>query len=280
MILLADSGSTKTDWCLIKEDGSIICEVSTRGTNPFFETEEEISDEIGNGLVPLLPSGVIDDLYFYGAGSGFPDKIEIVKRAINRHLRIQHIEVDSDVLAAARALCGHKAGIACILGTGSNSCLYDGVNITKNVSPLGYILGDEGSGAYFGKILVGDVLKKQLPDTLCNKFMKQYHLTSVEIIDHVYRKPFPNRFLASLTIFLQQNINHPAIESILIDGFKAFFKRNIMQYENYDKSPIHFIGSIAYFYQRELRKAADEMNITVGKIIKKPMKGLIEYHRM
>ena len=209
MILIADSGSTKTDWCLV-EHGELLQQIFTKGTNPFFQTEEEISNEIATALLPQLKTSVLDAVYFYGAGCAFPDKIETVRRAILRHLEVKgEVEVSTDMLAAARGLCGHQAGIACIMGTGSNSCYYDGEKIVQNVSPLGFILGDEGSGACLGKLLVGDLLKNQLGAELKEEFLSQYNLTPADIIDRVYRKPFPNRFLASLSPFLAQHIDNP-----------------------------------------------------------------------
>lgn len=277
MILLADSGSTKTNWSLV-DKGQLIKRFSTKGTNPFYQSEEEISTEVANCLVPQLPSKMLDSIYFYGAGCAF-DKIDVVKRAIGRHLSVKKdFEVNTDMLAAARSLCGHKAGIACILGTGSNSCFYDGHNIVSNVSPLGFILGDEGSGAVLGKLLVGDLLKKQLPETLKTKFLAEYNLSVGEIIDRVYRKPFPNRFLASLNPFLEENIEEPGVRELVVNSFKAFLKRNVMLYKDYSKYPIHFIGSIALAYKNQLLEAGKEMSIEIGKIVKDPMDGLIEYH--
>ena len=249
MILIADSGSTKTDWCVV-EDGQLIQQIFTKGTNPFFQSEEEISNEIATALLPQLKTNALDAVYFYGAGCGFPDKIAMVHRAITKHLQVKgEVEVNTDMLAAARGLCQHQAGIACIMGTGSNSCYYDGKQIVTNVSPLGFILGDEGSGAVLGKLLVGDILKNQMTPELKEKFLAQFNLTPADIIDRVYRKPFPNRFLASLSPFLAQNLDEPCIRALVLGSFKAFLKRNVMQYENYHKSKVHFIGSVAFYYK-------------------------------
>lgn len=278
MILIADSGSTKTNWCLI-EHGQPIKEVFTKGTNPFFQTQKEISNELSASLLPMLPINNFTTIHFYGAGCINPEKIEIVKSAIASQLQVTNsIEVATDMLGAARALCGHQAGIACIMGTGSNSCYYDGKKIINNVSPLGFILGDEGSGAVLGKLLVGDLLKNQLPTELKTKFLAQYQLTSADIIDKVYRQPFPNRFLASLSPFLAQNLNIPSIHTLVLNSFKAFLLRNVMQYK-YQQMPVHFIGSVAFHYQEVLREAAEEMHINLGTILKSPMQGLIEYHK-
>jgi len=180
MILIADSGSTKTDWCVV-ENGQLIRQIFTKGTNPFFQSEEEISNEIATALLPRLTTDALDAVYFYGAGCGFPDKIAMVHRAITKHLRVKgEVEVNTDMLAAARGLCQHDAGIACIMGTGSNSCYYDGKQIVSNVSPLGFILGDEGSGAVLGKLLVGDILKNQMTPELKEKFLTQFNLTPAD----------------------------------------------------------------------------------------------------
>ena len=279
MILIADSGSTKTDWCVV-EKGKLIQQVSTKGTNPFFQSEEEISNEIATALLPQLTTHAFDAVYFYGAGCGFPDKIAMVHRAIIQHLQVSgdEVEVNTDMLAAARGLCGHEAGIACILGTGSNSCFYNGEEIISNISPLGFILGDEGSGAVLGKLLVGDVLKNQLPSTIKEAFLKQFDLTVPEIIDRVYRQPFPNRFLASLSPFLAQHLDEPAIRTLVLNSFIAFLRRNVMQYD-YKQYPAHFIGSVAHCYKDILQEAAQQTGIQVGKILQSPMEGLIQYHQ-
>lgn len=277
MILIADSGSTKTDWCVI-EHGQLVQQVFTKGTNPFFQSEEEISNEIATALLPQLKTNEFEAVHFYGAGCAFPDKIDTVRRAIASHLRVKgDIEVSTDMLAAARGLCGHQSGIACIMGTGSNSCYYDGKEIVNNVSPLGFILGDEGSGAVLGKLLVGDILKNQMPEGMKEKFLEQFNLTMPEIIDRVYRQPFPNRFLASLSLFLVQNIEVPAVRQLVLCSFKKFLKRNVMQYD-YQHTSVHFIGSVAFYYKELLAEAAKEMGIQLGNIIQSPMEGLIKYH--
>ena len=278
MILIADSGSTKTDWCVV-EKGELVQQIFTKGTNPFFQSEKEISNEIATALLPQLKTSEFDAVYFYGAGCGFPNKIEIVHHAISKQLKVKgNVEVATDMLAAARGLCGREAGIACIMGTGSNSCYYDGENIVANVSPLGFILGDEGSGACLGKLMVGDLLKNQMTPELKEKFLKQFDLTPADIIDRVYRKPFPNRFLASLSPFLAQNINEPCVHELVLNSFKAFFKRNIMQYDNYRNLKVNLIGSVAFYYKEVLGEAAEAMDIQLGTIIQSPMEGLIKYH--
>lgn len=279
MILLADSGSTKTDWC-VAERGKAVKQISTAGTNPFFQTPDEIAGEVANSLLPALGEEArqISTIHFYGAGCAFPEKNRIVAEAIGRYIPAP-IEVQSDLMGAARALCGREAGIACILGTGSNSCLYDGKEIASNISPLGYILGDEGSGAVLGKLLVGDCLKRQLPEKLTEKFMQQYGLTPALLLESVYKRPFPNRFLASLTPFLLQNIDEPAIYKLVYDNFVRFFTRNVAHYAGAQGTPIHFVGSIAFYYQEVLKAAAEEAGMTVGRIVQAPMESLLHYHK-
>ena len=275
MILIADSGSTKTDWCLV-DNGVLVKQIFTKGTNPFFQTEDEISAEVSENLLPYLDTAKVDAVWFYGAGCAFPEKNEIVRAAIARHLNVP-IEVGSDLLGAARGLCGSQPGIACILGTGSNSCFYDGKEIVSNVSPLGFILGDEGSGAVLGKMLVGDVLKNQLPAALKEEFLSRYELTPAIILERVYKKPFPNRFLASLSPFLVEHLDVPEIHTLVLNGFKAFFDRNVKQYD-YKQYPVHLIGSLAYYYRSVLQEAAEQTGVRLGTIKQSPMEGLISYH--
>lgn len=278
MILIADSGSTKTDWCVVL-DGTPIKRIGTKGINPFFQSEEEIQQALTSSLLPQLPEGTINSVHFYGAGCTV-EKAPVLRRAIADSLPvIGNIKANSDMLAAARGLCGHEAGIACILGTGSNSCFYDGEAIVSNISPLGFILGDEGSGAVLGKLLVGDILKNQLPPALKDAFLRQFDLTAPEIIDRVYRQPFPNRFLASLSPFIAQHLEEPGIHRLVLKSFIAFLRRNVMQYD-YGQYPVHFIGSVAHCYRDILQEAAQETGISIGKILQSPMEGLIEYHTL
>lgn len=274
-ILIADSGATKTDWCLTK-NGEIIQRFSTKGISPVFQTGEEIAQEIRSNVYPALKDVGIKAVYFYGAGC-IPEKIELVRNAIHQSFPVDTIHVYSDLVAAAHSLCGHSAGIACILGTGSNSCQWNGDEIVKQISPLGFILGDEGSGAALGKNLVGDALKNQLTDGLKEALLDEYDLTPAIIIDKVYRQPFPNRFLASLSPFLLKHIGDQSIRQIVIRSFSAFFERNVMQYD-YQKNIINFVGSIAWYFSAPLKEAAAEKGIEVGIIAQSPMPGLVEYH--
>ena len=278
MILIADCGSTKIDWCVV-ENGEVKKQVFTSGINALLMTEEQIRETLANELAQEVAEFEIESVYYYGAGCLFDDICANVRRAIAANVpTAKTIEVHSDLVAAARALCGDREGIACILGTGSNSCFWDGEKIADNVSPLGYILGDEGSGAVLGKLLVGDVLKKQLPEELCEKFLKEYELDRQKIIESVYKKPAANRFLASLSPFLSKNIEEPAIHRLVLNAFKSFFVRNIENYKDYKNYAVSFVGSVAFYYREVLEEAAKAVDIKIGTIIKSPMEGLVKYH--
>jgi N-acetylglucosamine kinase-like BadF-type ATPase len=276
MILIADSGSTKTNWCL-SENGVILKTIFTKGINPFYQTEEEIIRDLEISLVPSLKGYQVDQVYFYGAGCSFPEKIALVSGAIGWHFKNVSIEVQSDLVGAARSLFAHSKGIACILGTGSNSCLYDGKQITENVSPLGFILGDEGSGAVLGKTLIADALKNQLPVELKDKLLKTYELTPQVVLENVYKKPFPNRFLAKLTPFLLENIHESSIRKIVSDSFDAFFVRNVLQYKT-ENVQVGFVGSIAHYFHEILEQVASGHGITISQVVQNPMDGLVKYH--
>ena len=278
MILVADCGSTKIDWCLLNET-KVVKQVFTMGMNAVMLTEEEIRQRLADELVPELSGYPVEEVYFYGAGCISDDVCGNVARAIRANFPdVNTVEVHTDLLAAARALLGRQPGIACIMGTGSNSCFYDGKNIVDNVSPLGFILGDEGSGAVLGKYLLGDVLKNQLPKDLCEKFLHQYDLDRLSIIKRVYKEPQANRFMASVTPFLRENLDRPEIYALVLNAFKAFFQRNIFQYPDYASHPVNLIGSIAFYYRPVLEEAAKACGCTIGRIIKSPMEGLIAYH--
>ncbi|MEN9919854.1 MAG: hypothetical protein RL662_2290 [Bacteroidota bacterium] len=276
MILLADGGSTKVDWTLI-DQGKVIAQVFTKGANPFFRTREEISHDIQTELMPVIARYTINSVYFYGAGCAFPEKNDIVRAAIADHIQAQYIEVGSDLLAAAKALCGRKSGIACIIGTGSNSCYYDGETMVNNVSPLGYILGDEGSGAVIGRLFIGACLKNQLTQGLKEEFMAEYKLTPADILDRVYKQPLANRFLAGFSPFLLKHINDATVYTLVYNAFTDFFKKNVMQYD-YQNHEVHFAGSIAYYYRDVLKKAGADLGIRIGTIKASPMEGLITYY--
>lgn len=276
MILIADSGSTKTEWCVAGQ-GEVIQRFTTAGTNPYYQSAEEITEEWKVSLFPKLKNYDLKTVYFYGAGCAFSDKQQMIAGILANHLHTP-VEVYSDLMAAARALCQRLPGIACILGTGSNSCLYDGVEIIQHTPPLGFILGDEGSASAMGKQLVSDCLKHQLPDTLIRQFMQQHELTTELILERVYRQPFPNRYLATLSRFLLDHITEQPIHDLVYNSFTAFLTRNVKQYKGHDRFPIHFTGSVAHFYQGVLREATTASGMRPGIIIQSPMQGLIKYH--
>jgi len=277
MILLADGGSSKVEWCLI-EGSRIIKQIFTKGANPYFRTREDISEEIKNILLPEIKEYTISEIHFFGAGCAFPEKNKIIETALSDNLQTEKIEVGSDLLAAAKALCGNEKGIACILGTGSNSCFYDGKNITTNVSPLGYILGDEGSGAVLGRLFLNACLKNQLTKGLKEKFLTEYKFDQASILENVYKQPLANRFLAGISPFIIKNIDDKTIFNLVYHTFSDFFIKNVMQYD-YKNNPVHFTGSIAYYYKEILTKVASDMGIHIGTISKSPMEGLIRYYQ-
>ncbi len=274
-ILIADSGSTKTDWCLA-EDGKILRRTKADGINPVFQTDEELrnaAEDVARQLEDTRPEAI----HFYGAGC-IPTQTERVRRALaHAFTSAGSVEAASDMLGAARALCGHQAGIACILGTGSNSCSYDGENIVANVSPLGFILGDEGSGAVLGKLLVGSLLKNQLAPGLKEEFLERYALTPADIIERVYRRPFPNRFLAGLSPFLTEHLDDAGVHQLVWDAFRDFLRRNVMQYD-WQAHDVHFCGSIAYHYKKILAEAGASLGIRIGQVVQSPMERLVNYH--
>ena len=274
-ILIADSGATKTDWCLTGR-GEIIHRFSGKGISPVYQTEQEIADEIRQHLYPLLKESAVQAIHFYGSGCT-PEKTALVRNAIHQSFPIDAIHVYSDLIAAAHSLCGDHAGIACIMGTGSNSCEWSGSEIIKQVSPLGFILGDEGSGAALGRQLVGDALKNQLTPGLREKLLEEYNLTPALIIERVYRQPFPSRFLATLAPFLLSHLYDKSIRRIVTNGFTAFFERNVMQY-NYQNNSVHFVGSIAWYFSDILKEVAAKKEIAIGKIVQSPMDGLIKFY--
>lgn len=279
MKLIADSGSTKVEWCLLDHDKPVR-QIFTSGFNALMLTEEEIAQYLDDELMSQLGEQArsVTEVHFYGAGCIDEEVCRNVRRAIRQNIDVPTIEAHSDLLGAARALFGEREGIACILGTGSNSCYYNGREIKDHVSPLGYILGDEGSGAVLGRHLIGDVLKHQLPRELCDRFLDEYNLTSNAIIRRVYKEPSPNRFLASVTPFLLKNIEEPAIHRLVLNEFKSFFVRNVAQYDRYSVLPVSFVGSIAYLYRSVLDEAAAALDATVDTVIKTPMEGLVKYH--
>ncbi|MDR1682663.1 MAG: ATPase [Candidatus Symbiothrix sp.] len=274
MILIADSGSTKTKWVKIGSDSSIeTC--TTAGLNPFFTDENEFL-RILEHQFSLSGTG-IEAIYFYGAGC-IPEKTGGIKKRLSSYFQINNISVDTDLMAAARSLCGRSAGLVGILGTGSNSCYYDGTKIAVQVPALGYVLGDEGSGAALGKQLLADIFKKQLPQNIIADFHEQYALNQSDVIEKVYRQPFPNRFLAQFTPFIVEHLSEPAIMDLVDRSFSVFVQRNLLQYPFIQQLPIHFTGSVAYYLKSCLENVLQNFHLKAGNITSDPMEGLIHYH--
>ena len=282
MHLIADSGSTKTDWCLCNK-GSVVLNIQTQGINPYHQTEEAIEEVLREELLPQLEAQGPNiqssqlSIIYYGSGCANETACNRIKEAIHKVLGTSDATIHSDLLGAARALCGHEEGIACVLGTGSNSCLYNGKEIIANTPPLGYILGDEGSSAVLGRRLVGDCLKNQLPEALREEFLTEYQLTPEIILEKVYRQPLANRFLASLTPFLSKHKEVPEVHKLLVESFTDFFVRNVKQYRR-PWLPIHFAGSIANAFSAELKAAAESLGMELGTIMQSPIEGLVKYH--
>ena len=279
--IIADSGSTKTDWIYIAPDGTQT-ELHTDGINPARDTREIIYNVLHHQLLPqLLPlignEGSLQTVYFYGAGCIMPFS-QSVQSVIGELFPGCHIEAESDLLGAARALCADEPGIACILGTGSNSCFYNGKDIVMHTPPLGYILGDEGSGAMLGKTLVGGLFKGLLPEEFKLAFYNKYNMSLPDIIERVYRQPFANTFLASLVPFIAENHSHPAIHNMLVDAFRQFIVRNITIY-GHKEMPIHCVGGIAYQFAEELREAATAEDMKIGQILRRPIEAIVQYHQ-
>ena len=279
MILIADSGSTKVHWSLVTASGQTT-DVQTDGINPLFQTMHAMQNSISNQLLPqiapLLWAGTLTHVFFYGAGCT-PEKKGFVQQALQSIFKKAEVFVESDMLGAARGLLGHEPGVACILGTGSGSCFYNGETIEWCVPSLGYILGDEGSAAVLGKRLVSDLLKNQLGEDLKAAFLSEYNTSMADIIEHVYRQPFPNRYLAKFSRFCADHIDDPRIHDLVLDHFLLFIRRNIKQYT--PKTPVGFTGSIAYYYRPILEEAMRVEGLTVGRIMQDPIEGLKLFHQ-
>lgn len=277
MILIADAGSTKIHWVVLEADRRET-HFSTPGLNPVLLGSEQISERFEAELLPKLSAHRISEIHYYGAGCT-PQIAPIVAGILSRLLDCNNIEVASDMLGAARGLCRHSPGIACILGTGSNSCLFDGSRIVDAVGALGYILGDEGSGAVIGRRFLSDALKRMLPTDLADEFFAETGLTAAQAIEHVYRQPAPNRFLASLMPFVRSHIDHSEVESLVVDELTRFLRRNVAHYSDADSLPVNFTGSIAVHFRPQLEKALNNCNLRLGRILPDPIDGLIDYHR-
>jgi glucosamine kinase len=276
MVLIADSGSTKTEWKKIK-DNNPLESLFTSGINPYFLSSGEIFNLLEKEL-SVHKNKTFKRIFFYGTGCNSESKNNVVREALNRFVTADEIFIGSDLLAAARSLCQNNPGIACIMGTGSNSCYYNGTGIVSNVSPLGYILGDEGGGAVIGRKLISAVLKKQVPQSVIDIFFDTYKITAGEILESVYMKPFPNRFLGQYARFISDNIHIPELREIITTSFDEFIRRNILQYPESKVLPVHFTGSIAFYFWTFLEDLLKKNNLTPGSITLTPMVNLVKYH--
>ena len=274
--LICDSGSTKAEWCLLNGKSKKI--VTTQGLSPYFLTIQQIQQIIEKELIPKIKNIHIDEVFFYGTGCSNPENVKSVKKAISLLFSKARVTVDHDLMGAAKALCGPNKGIACILGTGSNSCFYNGKKIVKNSPGLGYVLGDEGSGAYLGKKVIQYFLYKTFDEDLIDRFNAKYTTNSVDILNQVYKQPLPNRYLASFVPFLIENRGHYMIENIIEDAFNDFFFNHIYKYRESWQMPINFVGSVAFGFKDVLKEMCNAYELQLGIVIKKPMDGLIKYH--
>jgi N-acetylglucosamine kinase-like BadF-type ATPase len=274
--LIADAGSTKTSWVL--HDGNKSKKFTSEGISPYFLSVPQIVALLTKQVKSRLKGQVPDAIHYYGTGCSAPEKAKEVKKALKEALQSLDIAVHHDLFGAARGLCGREKGIACILGTGSNSCYYNGKKIVNNSPGLGFVLGDEGSGAYLGKKVVQYFLYNTFDPDLMDRFHAAFHTNKEEILNSVYRMPLPNRYLAQFTGFLADNRGHYMVENIIEDGLNDFFFTHICKYKESWTLPIHFTGSVAFGFKDVIKELCNTYELTLGKIIKNPIEGLIDYH--
>lgn len=277
MILIADSGSSKTDCRIINNDGSI-SQATCAGMNPYYHDSDSILKELAEILKPQI-DGEVQQVFYYGAGCSTAENCSKIAEAILRVFPTASIQINHDLLAAARSLCGQEEGIACILGTGANSCLYDGSDIVDNVAALGFILGDEGSGFYLGKQLMADYLRRNLPQNIADAMDEKYGLNKDAVLKKVYLKEGGSKYLASFSEFISENIGDPYLYRMVYHSFDEFFEKNVMKYENHANQNIHFTGSVAFYFSDILRQVGQDKGITIKNIIQSPIAGLTLYHQ-
>lgn len=283
MILIADSGSTKTEWRLIRDDNGIL-QFSTLGLNPFHLSDEDLSRELKEDLLPKLQAenieaSQVDQLFFYGAGADQGPASHRMSEVLQSLFPSATAEVHSDMLGVARGLCGDQPGIACILGTGANSAYFDGTALSHKIQAIGYVLGDEGSGAWIGKTLLADFLREKMPEDIARKLTKRFDLSREGILEQVYRQPGAARYMASFSRFVFQNLKDPYLHALVRTGFDLFFRENVLRYPEALKEPVHFSGSVAFYYANILRQAAADHDVQVRHIVEGPIAGLTLYHQ-
>ncbi|MEQ1677072.1 MAG: N-acetylglucosamine kinase [Chitinophagaceae bacterium] len=274
--LIADSGATKAEWCLLHNGKKKT--IITQGISPYFLNTGQITELLLKELKPKLKNVAVDEVFYYGTGCANSNNAKSVKKAVSNVITGAKVEVTHDLMAAARALCGREKGIACILGTGSNSCYYDGKKIVKNSPGLGYVLGDEGSGAYLGKKVIQYYLYDTFDDELRGIFDLTYTTNATEILENVYKKPLPNRYLASFTKFLAENRGHYMIENIIEDGLNDFFFNHLCKYRETWTLPVSFAGSVAFGFKDVIQQLCNSYEFELGRVMKNPMEGLVTYH--
>jgi N-acetylglucosamine kinase-like BadF-type ATPase len=278
-MLIADSGSTKTDWMLVSADGAPHI-YQTAGLNPFVIGREGIEREVRETLLPALGDACVSHLHFYGTGCASSRNQNTVKQALQTIFPYTMITVDHDMTAAAKALCGHEPGIACILGTGSNCCVYDGTHIVDKLTSPGYLAGDEGSGNHLGKAVIRTYCYRAFPPDLEAAFRLHSKQEPSEIIARLYDAPKPNAYLASFTTFLSSHREHPFVRDLVKGSFSAFVRRQLLRFEEAKSYPIHFTGSISYYFSDMLQETLEDNRLQLGKIVRKPIHGLLEYHTL
>lgn len=277
MVLIADSGSTKTDWRLLN-DGVEILQIQTKGLNPYYQNIEEIDHELRTELIPKLEESDVSAIYFYGAGCSTLERKNKISSVLSKHFKLAQISVQSDLIGAAHALSGNRPGIICIIGTGSGSCFYDGEKITENIPSLGFILGDEGSGSWLGKKMVTDFLRGQMPQKTMKSIQHKLNIDKETILENVNHQPMPSKYLGSFAQFISKNMDQTYFYQLLFDGFTEFAKNYILRYPNFLETNCHFVGSIAFHNQKILRHVARYNGFTIGNIIKSPVNGLTKYY--
>lgn len=277
MIIVADSGGSKIDWRFLKNDRTIK-QANSPGFNPYYQPIDHLKKIINESLLPQIDEPVTK-IFYYGTGVSSEKNQQLIQLAFAEHFGEAKIEIGWDLLAAARALCGQEPGIACILGTGSNSCQYDGKEIVENVANLGWILADEGSGSYLGKQIVFDYFRKNMPETLAKQFHARFPWTREEVLEKVYQLEKPSAFLASFAKFIFQHLKEPYCYKLVYKSFSDFYENNVMKYPDYKKLKVHFTGSIAFYFSDVLRQVANDKGITVKNILEGPIAGLTLYHQ-
>ncbi len=276
--LIVDSGATKAEWCLLMEKGKKKT-FFTQGISPYFLNKDQIIDLLKKKVLPKLKNATIDEIHYYGTGCANIENATLVKTSLQAALGKINIKINHDLTAAARALCGHEKGVACILGTGSGSCFYNGKKIAKISTGLGYVLGDEGSGAFLGKKVLQHYLYNIFEEELMAKFDTKFATSKNEILEYIYKKPLPNRYMASYSMFLAENRGHYMIENIIEDGLNEFFFQHLLRINEIWKTKVHFVGAVAFGFKDVLKELCNSYGFELGSVLKNPMQGLVTYHQ-